>query len=439
LGPSSGSTRPHTYLGQPWRSLARAVWIALALLYLSTTVAWVAQFARQPLPVCSVASVEPADCDPLVLSAEDAAVLSGSAIPVGVIATLLFVLNVAMSLAHVAIAALIAWRKADDWMALLASGALLALGLGFGATPGEVFSDSSWVFRVLNGLTGIFYVAPFGLLYLAPDGHFVPRWTRWFLLAVVLATALVLIPLQIQSVVDDAVSSSIIIIIFGVGGLVGAGSFVYRYRHTAGPLERQQMKWVVLGAFGSLMTLFSWATYSLLFPVEAPSPARTLALVLGVPVIFLLGTLFPVCVAVAVFRYRLWDVDLLVRRTLVYGALTGLLAGVYFGGVVVLQPFFQAFGGQQSELAIVLSTLVTAALFAPLRRRVQDFVDRRFYRGKYDAAQTLAHFAETARDEVDLDGLAGELLRVVQETMQPERVSLWLKPVAGRRSEQETR
>jgi hypothetical protein len=137
-----------------------------------------------------------------------------------------------------------------------------------------------------------------------------------------------------------------------------------------------------------------------------------------------------VAVGVAILRYRLYDIDLIINRTLVYGSLTGALALVYFGGVAATQAVFRAFTGQeqQPQIAVVVSTLVIAALFNPLRRRIQGFIDRRFYRRKYDARKTLEAFSAKLRDETNLDALTGEVVGVVRETMQPAHVSLWLRP-----------
>jgi hypothetical protein len=139
---------------------------------------------------------------------------------------------------------------------------------------------------------------------------------------------------------------------------------------------------------------------------------------------------FPLSYVIAIKRYRLWDIDLHIRRTFVYSILTGTLVLVFFGTVVVVQTAVNSLSGQEqsSQLTIALSTLLIAALFTPLRRRVQAFIDRRFFRSKYDAALTLARFAQTARDEVELGRLTAELLRVSTETMQPDHISLWLKP-----------
>ena len=146
----------------------------------------------------------------------------------------------------------------------------------------------------------------------------------------------------------------------------------------------------------------------------------------------------PIAVGIAILRYRLYDIDFLINRTLVYGALTVMLAAVYFGGVTATQAIFRTLTGQeeQPQLAIVVSTLVIAALFMPLRRRIQGFIDRRFYRRKYDARETLEAFSAKLRDETDLDALSEDLVGVVRETMQPAHVSLWLRPNRGPKSAQ---
>jgi hypothetical protein len=201
---------------------------------------------------------------------------------------------------------------------------------------------------------------------------------------------------------------------------VAAASLVWRLHHARG-VERQQIKWVAYaGALGGGASL---PTYTVLEAVDL----RWLYMVGYVPA--LVGIVgFPTAVGIAITRYRLYEIDLLINRTLVYGALTAMLVALYFGGIVVLQRVFVLLTGEKSTLAVVASTLLIAALSTPLRRRIQSFIDKRFYRRKYDARKTLQVFSAQLRDETDLEALSSDLVGVVRETMQPAHVSLWLRP-----------
>ncbi len=200
-----------------------------------------------------------------------------------------------------------------------------------------------------------------------------------------------------------------------------------RYRRVSSPTERQQTKWVILGIIEGPVLGVVYYFPPLLFPsLSAPD---SLYFLLFKPVFTTVFLFAPLCCGIAILRYRLWDIDVLINRTLVYGMLTVSLALVYVGLVIGLQSLVRLFTGQalQSPVVIVASTLAIAALFQPLRRRIQAIIDRRFYRRKYDAARTLAAFSATLRNEVDLHQLREHLVTVVEETMQPSHVSLWLR------------
>jgi len=161
-------------------------------------------------------------------------------------------------------------------------------------------------------------------------------------------------------------------------------------------------------------------------PIQTSPRIFVLYFLFGIPLILISSILFPLSVALAIFRYRLWDIDLVVRRTLVYSLLTGLLTLLYFAIVTLLQAFLSAMGIQPSAFVIVLTTLLIAFLFNPLRQRIQTFIDRRFYRQKYDAEKALAAFAEAVRSETDLEQISTHLLKTIQDTLHPDGLSLWL-------------
>lgn len=260
--------------------------------------------------------------------------------------------------------------------------------------------------------------------YIFPSGRFVPRWTRLLALAVAL--------LWVPNIFFRGSPLNVL------GGPVFAGLLVslvaaqvYRYRWASSPSQRQQTKWVV---FGVAVALVGFAiVLTLVHFVPSLEPTGPVGEMVGVTLVYGLIALIPLSIGAAILRSGLYDIDLLINRTIVYGSLTATLVAVYIGGVVVLESVFRAFAGQGSTLAVVASTLAIAALFNPLRRRTQTFVDRRFYRSKYDAAKTLEAFSSRLREETDLGKLSEHLVGVVSETMQPSHVSLWLRFEQARR------
>jgi hypothetical protein len=213
--------------------------------------------------------------------------------------------------------------------------------------------------------------------------------------------------------------------------VLSASSMVIRYRRATGGVERQQIKWFALAA---AFAAVGWVVITLAYAADEGTENPLLVAAQLLQLLTFLG--LALAVGIAVLKYRLYDIDLLINRTLVYGALTALLVGVYVGNIVVLQGLLRALTGQESQLAIVASTLAVTALFNPLRRRIQSFIDRRFYRKKYDARKTLEAFSAKLRDETDLKALSDSLVGMVRETMQPAHVSLWLRPETASKGKQ---
>lgn len=273
--------------------------------------------------------------------------------------------------------------------------------------------------------TSLLLLITFGFFLMTfPDGQFLSRrWQKLSLIVLGLLTIYTIFALITQTFVigsvDELTTFVSPLFIFPMLGIL---ALFLRWRRAAGEM-RQQIKWVAF-FFATIGTMF--------FAVEIIGSFFYPAIFEGWfylfdVVVFIVG--LPIVFGLAIFKYRLYDIDIIIRRTLVYSLVTLALVLVYFGSVVFLQSVFTAVTNTSSPLAIVISTLLIAAIFQPLRRRVQDVIDRRFFRKKYDAQQVLAQFAQTARDETDMDALQAELLRVVQETMQPESVTIWLKEV----------
>jgi hypothetical protein len=344
------------------------------------------------------------------------------------------ILNVAVTSVFFAVSLVLFWRKSTDWNILLMSlGLVVVGGVYFQPFPNALFQWNYWVWAFPIDFLEFLAQTALIIAYIFPDGRFVPGFTRWLALgwaAVSLVTNLhVFIPGAFYP--WNWWSSPLFTLVQIAFYCSLALALLYRYRRVSTPVQRQQIKWVV---FASTIFLVEVSVVNLVLSV-LPSyfPALGLSTQLNqlVDLITLgLAVLIPLSIGIALLRYRLWDIDIFINRTLVYGALTGTLASVYFILIIALQFLVRSLTGQvsQSPLATVASTLAIYALFQPLRHRIQSIIDRRFYRRKYDAARTLAAFSATLRNEVDLNQLSEQLVAVVEETMQPTFVSLWLRP-----------
>ena len=339
------------------------------------------------------------------------------------------------------VGALIIWQRPGNTLGwILATIGLLAAWGASADTYVDQASDggmlylasvwiSLWYWFPLLGLTLVFTPLLF------PDGR--PPSSRWRFVVWGASSSLVLIvflaafreriafqgismdnPVGIPGI-EDPEKSTLGSVLFGFFLLflvLALASVVVRYLRS-GDVQRQQIKWLLLATVLSALMVFFEEITGIELDTEVPF-AISIAL-------------FPLAIAVAIFRYRLYDIDVIINRALVYGALSASLVLIYVGCVVGLQYAFRTLAGEDSQLVIVASTLVIAALFNPLRRRFQSFIDRRFYRHKYDARKTLESFGARLRQETDLDTLGGDLVSVVRETMQPEHVALWLREPSG--------
>ncbi len=365
-------------------------------------------------------------------------------------------------LAFPVVGALIASRRPENsigWICLVAGLFWMLIGLteqfgaylvansvefGLSATVGAL---TQWMWVPPVGLLGIY------MILLFPDGKLPSRRWRplaWFsgALMVLLSVGFVFLPgplatrpgarnpLGLESLAWATDLAVYVILLLPACILAAAISLVFRYRRARGEV-RQQIKWLafagcLLGAiyFGGLLAQIIFVPGSTDSEATTPEPAWSL-LVDNLTFVSYAG--IPIAVGIAVLKYRLYDIEIILNRTLVYGPLTATLVAIYAGSVVSLQYAFRELTGQTSQLVIVASTLAIAALFSPLRRRIQNLVDRRFYRQKYDARKTLEAFSTRLREETDLEALSQDLVSVVRETMQPEHASLWRREAGGGR------
>ncbi len=390
--------------------IARAIWLALAvagtvLYFVGPISQWgTLQTVCRPDSACLPFQLDPTAASTL---ARYRISLSGFAVLTGALLVVIWAVWYGLS-------AIIIIRKPGDRGALLAAFFLAVF---------PIWEASAWIPSgpLSSWLTGIFVpmLLIFGLLF--PDGRFAPRWTRLLAGLIVLYFVVTSFPLSFPAVVNDAAE-----VVFISFFCLVVGAQVYRYRAISTQHERQQTKWASVGLAVAILGLAAaWVG-----PDAAAVPTNNgslFAAAFGDFGIAAIVSAVPICIGFAVLRGGLWDIDRIISRALSYTILTAALAAVYVGSVIALQALSQLLVGGGSDIAIAVSTLAIAALFRPLRSRVQMSVDRRFYRSRYDAERILAGLGEHLRDQVDLTQLSRDLTLAIQETLHPEHISLWIR------------
>jgi len=414
------SNAANTRLTGSWLIIARVVWLVLAIPSLGLFLASLLVSYQQMLRVC----FDLVTCNgsqELPVQVQQSLASSGFSVSgFAALVTIFFAITAAV---WYVVGFLIFWRRSDDWLALLAAFFLVMFNV---TSSGDTVNALSFAYPILVlPLSLVNFLGQVSLLVfflLFPNGRLVPRWMGLILLFVILEQFVSIFP---------SVTANWPAWLGWLGPLVVYGAIIssqiYRYRRVSTSVQRQQTKWIILGfAVAFVVAIGILAISALIPPSVASNTLGASILFLTIwPVAFLL---IPLSIGFSILRYRLYDIDVLINRTLVYGSLTILLGLVYVGLIFALQYLLRGIINQNNDVAIVVSTLVIAALFQPLRHRIQRFIDRRFYRSKYDAAKTLEAFSATLRNEVDVGQLREHLLNIVQETMQPAHVSLWLRP-----------
>jgi hypothetical protein len=412
---TSRSPQTNVQLQGFWLSLARGVWISFVLVELLVLILSLVATRGESYSICPFL----VDC---TVSTATAQVLHHVSIAPSNYASYNLGLALLQALVFLSVGGFIFWRKSSEPIALVASIFFVSIGLApfFPPTPPSTYQPEV-IFSNIYGLC-VFTALGFFLVTF-PDGRFVPRWS-WSLVVLWLVLAgfnEVPGPYNINSW-PPLLNAAVEVLIYG--GTLGV--LIYRYVRVFSSSQRQQAKWLLYGFGGVFVLIILYDIIGSLVPgLGAPDSFYQLANGTLTTLTFLF---LPLSIGIAILRAKLWDIDVLIRRTIVYSTLTVILVLIYVGLILVFGTLLrQSLGQEENPLVIVVSTLVIAALFQPLRHGIQRVIDRRFYRKKYDAAKTLEAFSATLRNEVDLSQLQQHLLTVVQETMQPAHVSLWLR------------
>ncbi len=423
------SNYANTRLTGRWLIIARVVWLVLVIpslgLFIANLVAYDQQLQRAcaGLQLCYLTGALTAK----QLQALPTIGFSAS----GYAALLTSAIAVIVSI-WCAVGFLIFWRRSDDWIALLAAFFLVMFSITpAGTNPGFVLIFAYPVLDFPVSLVSFLgQISIFVFFSLFPNGRLIPRWTALILLLAIINAFLNNFPSPLSTFETNwPVWLNLLVALVLPGAIVV--SQIYRYRRVSTPVQRQQTKWIVLGATVVVGVVIGLQIITSFIPPSVS--VNSLAGAISDIIFYVVILLIPLSIGFSILRYRLYDIDLLINRTLVYGSLTAILALTYVGLIIGLQALLRGIINANNDVAIVVSTLVIAALFQPLRHRIQAIIDRRFYRRKYDAARTLAAFSLTLRNEVDLATLSEHLVAVVEETMQPAHISLWLRKDEPRR------
>ena len=396
-----------------WLVLVRVVSVAVVVVAL---VVWVSGLPLRYAQLGTLCTVAPANCGDQQVTPSIYHLFKNAGIPLSFYGVYFGTVEVLYALTYLVMGALLLRRRSDTLIGVLT--AVLLVTYGVAQTDGDAVAAAVRTLAIPANLLDPFSFICLALfLYLFPDGRFVPRWTRW----------LVMIWIPLFLVVAVVSFNGILPVLFGFL-FFSLGIQIYRYRRVSSPVERQQTKWVIfgilLGVLGAGTVIIAGSLFMLgrEFGLWGLFTVNTL--------IYLFSACIPLSIGLAILRSRLWDIDTLINRTLVYGSLTALLAALYAGLIVGLQHLTGLVAGSNASnpVILVVSTLAIAALVRPLRAWLQALIDRAFYRRKYDAEKTMATFGASLGQEVDLDQIRGHVLAVVSQTMQPDHVSLWLRP-----------
>jgi hypothetical protein len=425
---AAGYSVPGTRLRGAWLIAGRVAWVAIVLQVLVVSVVTIQSKSALLRQLCPMDT-----CVNGQLTNEALRGLQAVGLSLDSYALYIAVVSIVFRLIYLAVAAVIFARKSDDPVAMLVSLMLVTFGGATFLGDANALANSGpaiWLAAQVASFVGDVLIITF--LCTFPNGRFVPRWTSWLVAGwSAFQVQEYFFPHVARSILGDDLRQTMYGVLFFGFIITSVLAQVYRYRRVSTYVERQQTKWVV---FGITLGIGAFVAQILLLPLVPEWEQNGLSYMAFNTGIALSMMIVPISIGIAMLRSRLWDIDILINRTLVYGTLTVMLALTYIGIVAGLQGLLTALTRQRrNEVAVVVSTLAVAALFMPLRGRIQGFIDRRFYRRKYDASKTLNEFSVAVRDEVDLGSLTTHLLDVVEETMQPTHVSIWLRHPKGER------